>query len=165
MQAKVSGARAWRKPVVRALTLIVTGVSLYLLAPKLIAVFASWRTVIDLSPAWLAAVFLLESASFVSLWDLQRITLRTSSWFVVGSSQLAGNAFGHIVPGGPATASALQFQMLTRAGVPGAVVASGLATLLRLRPESCWHFRFSPSPPFSPARRSTGASRKPSSPG
>ncbi len=127
MQAKVSGARAWRKPVVRALTLIVTGVSLYLLAPKLIAVFASWRTVIDLSPAWLAAVFLLESASFVSLWDLQRITLRTSSWFVVGSSQLAGNAFGHIVPGGPATASALQFQMLTRAGVPGAVVASGLA--------------------------------------
>ncbi len=112
----------------RALGLIAMGVSLYVLAPSLVAVFASWRTVIDLSPAWLAAVVLLESASFVSLWDLQRITLRTRSWFVVGTSQLAGNAFGHIIPGGLAAASALQFQMLTRAGVPAAVIASGLTT-------------------------------------
>lgn len=126
MRRQVNGARAWRKPVARALGLIVMGVSLYVLAPSLTAVFASWRAVIDLSPVWLAAVVLLESASFVSLWDLQRITLRTRSWFVVGTSQLAGNAFGHIVPGGLAAASALQFQMLTRAGVPGAVVASGL---------------------------------------
>ncbi len=98
-----------------------------MLAPSLIAVFSSWRSLLHLSPAWLAVVVLLESVSFVSLWDLQRITLRTRSWFVVGTSQLAGNAFGHIVPGGLAAAGALQFQMLTRAGVPGVAIATGLA--------------------------------------
>lgn len=124
---QLNATSAWRKPAARALGLVVMGVSLYVLAPSLIAVFASWRTVVDLDPAWLAVVVLLEGASFGSLWDMQRITLRTRSWFVVGSSQLAGSAFGHIVPGGLAAASALQFQMLTRAGVPGGVVASGLA--------------------------------------
>ena len=108
------------------LALGVMAVSLYVLAPSLTAVFASWRTVIDLSPAWLGAVVLLEAASFVSLWDLQRITLRTRDWFTVATSQLAGNAFGHAVPGGLAAAGALQFQMLTRAGVPAVAVATGL---------------------------------------
>ena len=126
-QQDLTEARTWRRPALRALGLVVTGVSLYVLAPSLIEVFASWRTVVDLSPGWLAAVALLETASFVFLWDLQRITLRTRSWFVVGASQLAGSALGHIVPGGLATASAMQFQMLTRASVPGSVVASGLA--------------------------------------
>ena len=127
VQEELNDARPWKKPAARALGLVVTGVSLYVLAPSMVAVFASWRSVVDLNPAWLAVVVLLESASFALLWDLQRITLRTRSWFVVGTSQLAGNAFGHVVPGGLATASAVQFQMLTRAGVPGATVASGLA--------------------------------------
>lgn len=126
VRKQIAGARAWGRPTTRALGLIVLGVSLYVLAPGLIGTFASWRTVIDLNPTWLAVILLLEGASFVSLWDLQRITLRTRSWFVVGTSQLAGNALGHVVPGGLATASALQFKMLTRAGVPAGVVASGL---------------------------------------
>ena len=126
VRGRFNATRAWRKPAARALGLVVMGVSLYVLAPALIAAFASWRAVIGLSPAWLVAVAGFEGASFVSLWNLQRITLRTRSWFVVGTSQLAGNALGHAVPGGLATASALQFQMLTRAGVPGAVIASGL---------------------------------------
>jgi uncharacterized protein (TIRG00374 family) len=106
--------------------LAVMAVSLYVLAPSLTAVFASWRAVVDLSPAWLAAVVLLEASSFVSLWALQRITVRTDAWFPVATSQLAGNAFGHVVPGGLAAAGALQFQMLTRAGVPAAAIATGL---------------------------------------
>jgi hypothetical protein len=94
------GARAWSKPVARALGLVVTGVSLYVLAPSLIEVFASWRTVVDLGPVWLVAVVLLETVSFVLLWGLQRITLRTRSWFVVGASQLAGSASGTLFRAG-----------------------------------------------------------------
>ena len=64
--------------------------------------------------------------SFLSLWEVQRIALRTPSWFVIGTAQLAGNAVGSIVPGGGATASAFSFRMLVRAGVPADTVASGI---------------------------------------
>src|SRR5262249_1097359 len=54
--------------------------------------------------------------SFVCLWELNRIALHEKSWFVVGSSQLAGNAVGRIVPGGGAAATAFTVSMLRRAG-------------------------------------------------
>jgi hypothetical protein len=118
-----------RKIVVRALLLLVTGISLYLLAPQVVDVFSSWRSLNQLSPEWVAAMVLFECASFLAVWDLQRIVLRTQSWFAVGTSQLAGNAFGRIVPGGMAAAGALQYRMLVRSGIPAATVASGLATV------------------------------------
>ncbi len=123
---RAASGRIWKRLATRAVLVLVGTGSLYLLAPSLIAVFSSWRRLTGLSPAWLAAVAALEAASFVSLWELERISLRTRSWFTVGASQLAGNAFGRIVPGGLAAASALQFQMLTRAGVPPATAATGL---------------------------------------
>lgn len=118
--------RARRKLVGRGLFLLVSAVSLYLLMPSLLDVFTSWRELFDLRPEWVAAALLFEAASFASVWQLQRIALRTKSWFTVACSQLAGNAFGRVVPGGAAPAAALQYRMLVRAGVPARYVASGL---------------------------------------
>jgi uncharacterized protein (TIRG00374 family) len=118
--------RATRKLVGRGLFLIVSAVSLYLLMPSLLDVFTSWRELFDLRPEWIVAALLFEAACFASIWQLQRIALRTGSWFTVACSQLAGNAFGRIVPGGAAPAAALQYRMLVRAGVPARYVASGL---------------------------------------
>ena len=116
-----------RKIVVRVLLLGVTGVSLYLLAPSLLEVFSSWTQLRTLNPYWIIPAVLFEAASFVSLWALQRIALRTKSWFAVGTSQLSANAAGSVIPGGGAAATAVQYGILVQAGVPSANVASGLA--------------------------------------
>ncbi|HYZ79895.1 MAG TPA: YbhN family protein, partial [Solirubrobacteraceae bacterium] len=71
------------------------------------------------------AVF-FEALSYVSLWVMQRVALSTTSWFAVGTTQLASGAIGSVVPGGAATAGAVAYKMLTRAGVRSADVASGL---------------------------------------
>jgi uncharacterized protein (TIRG00374 family) len=89
-------------------------------------VFTSWRQVLDLQPHWLAFAVGFVAASYLSTWALQRIAVGTRSWFVVGASQLAGNALSRVVPGGMATSAALQYRMLVRAGVPGGRAASGI---------------------------------------
>jgi uncharacterized protein (TIRG00374 family) len=117
-----------RKLVTRGLLLVVTAVSLYLLFPSLLEVFSSWQRLLDLSPLWVGLMILFEAGSFFCVWVLQRLAMRTKDWRAVAESQLAGNAFGRIVPGGMATAGALQYQMLTRAGIPSTAVASGLTS-------------------------------------
>jgi hypothetical protein len=117
--------------VFRAVLLVAAGASLYLLAPGLIAVFSSWHELKDLQPAWFAAALGFEALSYVALWELQRIALRTPSWFAVGTSQLTGSAMGSMIPGGGATAGAFSYRMLVRAGIePGAAAAGMTASLL-----------------------------------
>jgi uncharacterized protein (TIRG00374 family) len=111
----------------RALLLLVTGVSLYLLLPSLVAVFGAWKSLLDLKPQWVAIALGFETLSFVATWALQRIALQTPSWFAVGTSQLAANALGRVIPGGMAAAGAVQFRMLVRVGVPPGRVGSSLA--------------------------------------
>jgi uncharacterized membrane protein YbhN (UPF0104 family) len=111
----------------RAVLLLLTGVSLYLLLPSLAAVFGTWRNLFELKPQWFAIALGFESLSFVSVWALQRIALQAPSWFAIGTSQLSANALGRIVPGGVAAAGALQYRMLVRAGVPPVRVGSALA--------------------------------------
>jgi uncharacterized protein (TIRG00374 family) len=115
-----------RKIIVRGFFLLVTGVSLYLLFPSLLEVFTSWRDLRRLDMYWVAVALPFEAASFLAVWELQRIVLRTPSWFAVGTSQLTGNAAGRIIPGGMATAGALQYRMLVQAGIQGSRAASGL---------------------------------------
>ncbi|MGZ4186945.1 MAG: lysylphosphatidylglycerol synthase transmembrane domain-containing protein [Solirubrobacteraceae bacterium] len=117
---------AWQI-VKRVLLLIVTGLSLYLLAPKVISVLASWPQLKTLRPGWLGLALLFESMSYLALWSMQRVALRTTSWFAVGTSQLASGAVGSVVPGGAATAGAVAYRLLTKAGVRSDDVASGLA--------------------------------------
>ncbi len=114
--------------------LAVSGISLYLVAPSVIAVFGSWRQIERLSPAWLAAMAALQGAALACLWVLQFLALRRSRWQPVIASQLAGNALSKVAPGGGAMGGALQYRMLVEAGLPGPGVVSGLtaANLLTL---------------------------------
>jgi uncharacterized membrane protein YbhN (UPF0104 family) len=116
-----------RRIVIRVSLLLLAGVSLYLLAPSLLEVFSSWPELRGLDPLWLGLAVLFEAMSSISLWTLQRIGLRTRSWFAVGTSQLAGGTAARILPGGAAAASALQYGMLVRSGISPQTVASGLA--------------------------------------
>jgi uncharacterized protein (TIRG00374 family) len=128
MEAAKPGAKmhGWVHVAGRIFMLLLGLVSLYLLAPKLISVLASWPQLKTLRPGWLALAVFFEVLSYVSLWVMQRVALRTTSWFAVGTTQLASGAIGSVVPGGAATAGAVAYKMLTRAGVGSADVASGL---------------------------------------
>jgi uncharacterized protein (TIRG00374 family) len=107
---------------------LVTGISLYLLLPSLLEVFSSWRSLADLTWYWAGLSVVCEAASFVCLWELNRIALHDKSWFVIGTSQLSGNAVGKIVPGGGATATAFSVSMLRRAGRQVGQAAAGLTS-------------------------------------
>jgi uncharacterized protein (TIRG00374 family) len=121
--------RGWtaQRIATRAVLLLITAISLYLVLPSLLAVFGSWRDLFDLEPLWVIVALGFEALSFLAIWALQRIALRTPSWFAVGTSQLAANAMGRIIPGGMAASGALQYRMLVRAGVPPGRVGSALA--------------------------------------
>jgi hypothetical protein len=116
-----------RRIVVRAVVLLLAGVSIYLLLPSLLEIFSSWRQLRRIEPLWMLLAVFFEAMSSVAFWALQRIAFRTRSWFAVGTSQLAGSAAGKIVPGGGAAASALQYRMLVQSGIPADRVASGVA--------------------------------------
>ncbi len=119
--------RGWWRVAKRILLLSVGGVSLYLLAPKLISVWASWPQLKTLKPGWFGLALLFESTSYLSLWAMQRVALHSTSWFAVGTTQLASGAVGSVVPGGAATAGAFAYRMLKQAGLRNADIASGLA--------------------------------------
>ena len=131
MSAEAKTKRRWGLGQIagRAAFLIIAFISLYLLWPSLGEVFGQWRSLSRLSPLWIAVAFAVEALSFVAVWELQRIALQTKRWFPVAMSQLAGNAFGRVIPGGVAAAGTLQYRMLVRAGLPGARIASSLTAV------------------------------------
>jgi uncharacterized protein (TIRG00374 family) len=65
-------------------------------------------------------------ASFGCVWLVQAIALGTRDWFSVITTQLAGNSFNRITPGGGATGTALQANMLADAGFDVAHAATAL---------------------------------------
>ena len=115
-----------RQIVTRVILLLIAAGSLYLLLPQVLDVFSSWPQLRGIKSALARPRRVFEALSFVALWTLQRIAVGTRSWFAVGTSQLAANAAGSIVPGGGAGSGAVQYGMLVRSGVPGERVASGL---------------------------------------
>jgi uncharacterized protein (TIRG00374 family) len=124
----VRGRKPWRV-IFRVLLLLATAVSLYFLFPSLVDLFTQWHSLAHLEPWWLLLAVVFEATSVTALWEVQRIALRTPSWFAVGTSQLAGNAAGNVIPGGGATAAAFSYRLLVRAGVPRENVAPGLAAV------------------------------------
>jgi uncharacterized protein (TIRG00374 family) len=124
----------WRPYARSGVLLAVTGISLYLLLPSLVAVFSSWRSLSHLNWYWTGVALLSEAASLICLWELDRISLHESSWFAVACSQLSGNSVGRIVPGGAATATAVAVGMLRRAGVDVGRAAAALtaSTLMQI---------------------------------
>lgn len=109
-----SGGAAWARYLRSGALLLVAAVSLYLLLPSLLAVFGSWRSLSHLNWYFGIIVFAAEATSYISLWELDRIALRTSAWFPIACAQLSGNAIGRIVPGAP---TPVTVGMLHRAGV------------------------------------------------
>jgi uncharacterized membrane protein YbhN (UPF0104 family) len=93
------------------------GVALYVLLPSLLAVFGSWRSLSHLDWPFAVLVLVCEVASFVCLWELDRIALRTRAWLPVIAAQLSGNAAGRVFPGGGATARVVSASMLRQAGI------------------------------------------------
>ena len=56
-----------RRILVRALAVLATGVSIYLLAPSLLELFSSWPQLRELDPKWLVPAVLFEVVSFLSV--------------------------------------------------------------------------------------------------
>lgn len=110
----------------RAILLLLTVIALYILWPSLLKVFAAWPELLTLNPGWFGVMLAAEVASFVCIWMLQRLALRSKQWFGVATSQLAGNAFSRIVPGGAAAGGAISYRLLTATGISSATVGTGL---------------------------------------
>ncbi len=114
--------RSTRWSVGRLLLLATTGVCLYLLAPSIVEVFSAWSGLNRFDPIWIIVIVACETASFGCIWALQRIVMPEVGWFDGAMTQLVGNAFNRITPGGGATGTALQAHLLA------AAVASALTT-------------------------------------
>lgn len=114
--------------------MLILGICLYVLGPSLAATFSSWPHLESVYPAWFGAMAVAQVASTACLIWVQALGMRTHAWFAAVTAELAGGALSRCVPGGTALAAAVQYTMLTRAGVPAASVASGLtaASLLTL---------------------------------
>lgn len=119
----------WKVVLRHAAVVAVAGLVMYLLLPKLTRVLASWPRLADLAPAWMVLATAAEVASFACYFGLQRVALQTSAWFSVVTAGLTGNAVSGIVPGGSAAGAALQFQMLSAAGLEPDNTVSGLAAI------------------------------------
>jgi uncharacterized protein (TIRG00374 family) len=118
-----SGGVAWRQHVKRGVLLLVAAISLYLLLPTLASVFGSWRSLSHLDWPFAVPVLACEAASYVCLWELDRIALGTSAWFPIACAQLSGNAVGRFVPGAP---TPFAVNMLRRAGFDAGKAAAAL---------------------------------------
>jgi uncharacterized protein (TIRG00374 family) len=127
--ASIDAARPLtRKSVVRsALVIAVAGLAIYLVLPKLIAVFGAWPRLSTLNPVWFAVALAAELLSFTCNFALQKLALRTSAWFPVVTAGLAGNSVTNSLPGGEAAGAAVQFGMLTTAGFDTGTAVGGLA--------------------------------------
>ena len=114
--------------------LVVTAISLYLVAPSVIAAVGSADRLKDISPGWLAGMLVLQVATAACLWALQRETLQVRVWSPIVTSQLSSNAISKVAPGGGAVGAALQYRMLVESGLDSSRVVGGLtiANLLTL---------------------------------
>ena len=119
---------SWKTVVKRAAVVVVAGVAIYLVLPKLTAVLGAWPRLSTLNPAWFMVALAAELVSFTCNFALQRLALRTRGWFAVVTAGLAGNAVTDSLPGGDAAGAAVQFGMLTAAGFDTDTAVGALTT-------------------------------------
>ena len=110
----------------RLLALGITALVLYGVAPAIAEVLGAWDRLDELEPLWWVVVLATQVAGLICLWAVQRLAVQSAGWFPVITSNLAGGALGRVIPGGAATAAALQYRMLTQAGVPATAVGTGV---------------------------------------
>jgi uncharacterized membrane protein YbhN (UPF0104 family) len=117
-----AGKPLWR----RLIPLAVTAVGLYVVWPTLLQTWAAAPSLSDAHPGWFVAMGLLQAASFLCMWLLQRLALDTDGMFLVATTQLTANAVSKVVPAGGAAAAVLQHQMLGRGGTDPLRSAKGV---------------------------------------
>src|SRR4051794_37732692 len=110
----------------RVIGIAITGVVLYGVAPAVLEVFGAYDRIHTIKPWWWLAMVVTQAAGIACFCQVQRVALHTRDWFTVATSNLASGALGRVVPGGAATAAALQFQMLARGPIERATAVTGL---------------------------------------
>jgi hypothetical protein len=110
----------------RSLPVVVAALALYGLAPTLGQVLGGWPRLRDIEPGWFAAMAVTQSVSLICMCTVQRIATGEHRLGPFLRSYLVGNAVSQLVPGGAATSAVLQYEMLSREGVPPARAASGM---------------------------------------
>lgn len=122
--------RGLRRMLLRHLVfLALAALGLYVVWPSLWDVFSTFPELRTIQPWWFVGMAAAIAASATCIWWLYRTVMHVHDWVLVATSQLASSAFGRIVPGGSAGGIAMQYQMLTMVGVPGARVASSIAAV------------------------------------
>ncbi|MGE5226845.1 MAG: lysylphosphatidylglycerol synthase transmembrane domain-containing protein [Planctomycetaceae bacterium] len=110
----------------RVVALFVSLIGLYVVWPSLVAVFASVDDLKRVSPLWFVVMIAFEGASYVSMWGLIALCVGSRRYFVIGTSQIAGNAVSKIVPGGNPVGAALQYRLLVSGGMDPTRIGTGL---------------------------------------
>lgn len=110
----------------RIVALVIAVVGLYVVWPSLVATFASFDDLAEVNPVWFLVMVALEGASFLSIWALIALCIGSRRFFLIGTSQIAGNAVSKIVPGGNPVGAALQFRLLVGGGMDGTRIGTGL---------------------------------------
>ena len=123
----------WKLVVKRVVAVVLAGLVIYLVLPEVTRVLGAWPRLATLNPIWFAVAFAAETAHFVCTFALQRLALRTDGWFDVVTSQLAGNAITNVMPGADAAGAAVQYRMLSRAGIDADTAVSGLTAFSLLQ--------------------------------
>ncbi len=109
--------------------LALAAVGLYVVWPTLWDVFSALPDLGDMAPWWFVGMAGAIAASLFCVWWLYRVVLHVHDWYLIATSQMASSSFGRIVPGGSAGTAALQYQMLTMAGVPAGRAGSSIAAV------------------------------------
>ena len=117
----------WRTLAKRAAAVSVAGVAIYIVLPSVTRVLSSWPRLSRLNLVWFAVAMIAEAAHFVCTFALQRLALRSKSWFPVVTAVLTGNAITNIMPGADAAGAIVQFRMLAAAGIDVDTAVSGLS--------------------------------------
>lgn len=121
-----------RSFVKRAIGLAITGVSIYLVIPSVVATFSSWPELQRLREGSLVIMAALMLASLACFWLMLGLCLRSRAWLLMAASQLASGAIARIVPGGAATGTAVQYSILKDAGVDKSTAGTGLTVVTLL---------------------------------
>ena len=68
-----------KRLVRRAIWLAITAISMYLVFPSLLDLFASWKDLNEFGAGWLGAMAALQLATLACLWGLQHVAIRAQA--------------------------------------------------------------------------------------
>ena len=113
----------------RVIALVIALIGFYVVWPSLVALFASLGDLGHLNPLWYALMIAFEAASYAAIWALIALCVGTHRYFLIGVSQVAGNAVSKIVPGGNPVGAALQYRLLVTGGLDPTRIGTGLTAV------------------------------------